>query len=170
MRRNSVEIAGKRGRIKDIKRHTWCNFENFQSMYHHVYEKMVEAGVAIKVDQPLMYDINGNEVRKSDEMYGLPTQYKMVYPIYVLFVDETGKNTNMKTDSAVGGRRLVVPKKSMKVDSGFLGSTSDIHFTVLCFTSACGDAVMCAVIFKSEKQESELPLTLPGLTKLKHFL
>ena len=159
MKRNACQIASKRGRIKDIKRHTWCCFDAFESMYQHVYEKMVEAKVAVKLDVPVMYNRDGIEVTEKDKSFGLPTLLKVTDPKNILFVDETGKNTNMKTDGGVGGRRLVVPANAIGNSSGSLGSTTDIHFTVLCFTCAAGEAVMCAIIFKSEKKVSELPLT-----------
>jgi hypothetical protein len=35
--------------------------------------------------------------------------------------------------------------------------TTDIHFTVICFTAGTGEPVMCAVISKSEKDASHIP-------------
>ena len=152
MKRNACKVKSKRGHVKDIKRHTWCCFEAFESMYQHVYEKMVEAKVAVKLDNPVMYDRDGIEVTEKEKSFGLPSFFKVTDPRNILFVDETGKNTNMKTDGGVGGRRLIVPADAIGNNSGYLGSTSDIHFTVLCFTCATGEAVMCAVIFKSKKK------------------
>ncbi len=40
-----------------------------------------------------------------------------------------------------------------------IGATSDLHFTVLPFVSGTGDALMCAIIFKSEQKVSEIPLS-----------
>ena len=39
IKRNSGKIVSKRGRVKDVKRHTWCVFDTFDAMYKHVYEK-----------------------------------------------------------------------------------------------------------------------------------
>jgi len=39
------------------------------------------------------------------------------------------------------------------------GSTMDLHFTVLGFISGTGEAVMCAIIFKSEQPVSEIPIS-----------
>jgi hypothetical protein len=63
-------------------------------MYTCVYDAMVDANVAIKHDYEIMYDLNGNKVEESERMFGLPTRYELTHPEYVLFVDETGKNTN----------------------------------------------------------------------------
>ena len=159
MKRYNDKIVSKRGRVKDIKRHTWCVYDTFEAMYKHVYDCMVESKVAVKVDIPLMYDVNGNEVSDKDLAYGIPTEFKITHPRNIIFVDETGKNTNMKEDKRVGGKRYIVPANSIGNSCGYLGSTTDIHFTVLCFTSALGEPVMCAIILKSEKNVSDLPLT-----------
>ncbi len=37
-----------------------------------------------------------------------------------------------------------------------IGSTTDIHCTVLGFISGTGEAVMCAIIFKSDQPVSEI--------------
>lgn len=55
---------------------------------------MVTANVAIKLEEPVLLDIDGNEVASDDLAFGLPTKYKVTKPQYCLFVDETGKNTN----------------------------------------------------------------------------
>lgn len=156
MRRNSKLIVSKQGQIKDLKRQSWCVYDKFEAMYDCVYEKMVEAKVAIKLDTPILYDKEGNEVTDPNMSFGLPSRYKITDPNRIIFVDETGKNTNMKTDGKVGGRRFIVPATSTAAP---IGSTSDIHFTTLCFTSALGDPIMCAVIFKSQKKQCEIPIT-----------
>jgi len=38
------------------------------------------------------------------------------------------------------------------------GATTDLHFTVLPFISGTGEPVLCAIIFKSEQQISEIPV------------
>ena len=39
------------------------------------------------------------------------------------------------------------------------GSTTDTHFTVLCFTFATDDPVMCCNIYRSEKNLKDIPLS-----------
>ena len=69
-------------------------------------------------------------------------------------VDECGINTNQKSDGNVGGQFVVVPKG---VETGVESSITDIHATVLGFTSATGDPVMCAIILKSEGKIEDVP-------------
>ena len=57
----------------------------------------------------------------------------------------------LKTDVGVGGCCLIVPADAMGNNSDYLGLITDIQFTVMSFTYAAGEAVMCAVIFKSKK-------------------
>jgi hypothetical protein len=73
-------------------------------------------------------------------------------------VDETGCNTNQLNDGRVGGELFVLPK--MDNEAGLpIGSTTDLHFTVLGFISSTGEAVMCAIIFKSELPVSKIPVS-----------
>jgi hypothetical protein len=49
-------------------------------------------------------------------------------PEQILFVDETGSNTNQKEDGFAGGQRYVLPNDGMH-EEGVIGDTTDIHFT-----------------------------------------
>jgi hypothetical protein len=104
-----------------------------------------------------MYDKNGTEVSDPMLMYGRPTKYRMLHPERCLFVDEVGCNTNQKVDGYIGGERFVLAKD--QTESGCVGTNTDIHFTVLAFTAGTGEPVMCAVIMKSDKDPSKIPLT-----------
>jgi hypothetical protein len=44
--------------------------ENFKAMYDCTYERMVEAGVAKKLDEPVWMDREGNIVETQGEAYG----------------------------------------------------------------------------------------------------
>ena len=156
MKRYSDLLRRGRLRHKEVKRSSWCTKEHFKNMYDAIYEKMVEANVAKKLDEEVMLDIDGNIVDDETKMYGRKTRYILTKPEMVLFVDETGCNTNQKDGSQVGGRCFVVPRDD--TEPGLVGCTSDIHFTVLCFTSATGHPVMCAIIVKSTKESCKLPI------------
>jgi hypothetical protein len=158
MERNSAIIHRRQGRVKDMKRHSWCVYENFESMYESVYKTMVKSNVAEELESECFFDKKGNIVQTKEESFGLPSKYKLKHPNYCIFVDETGKNTNMKADGKVGGEKFVVPVNAV-TNTGCIGSTTDIHFTVLCFTAATGEAVMCSVIFKSELKVCQLPIS-----------
>jgi hypothetical protein len=129
--------------IKDSKRNTWVTKDNFQNMYENVYKEMVKAGVAEKEEENIKYET------------GLPSRFRLTKPKFLLFVDETGCNTNQLNDGRVGGELFVLPK--MDNEAGLpIGSTTDLHFTVLRFISGIGEAVMCTIIFKFELPVSKI--------------
>ncbi len=113
-------------------------------MYKNVYEAMVTAGVAEKIDSPV------------ESPSGSLFHYNLTHPEH-LFVDGTGCNTNQLNDGKVGGE-FIMPKADPESGTP-VGDTTDLHFTVLPFVSGTGDAVMCAIVFKSEQQVSEIPLS-----------
>ena len=90
MKRNHDAIRRRRCKVRDQKRLTWCTYEHFEDMYDSIYARMVEAGVATKYDNLLMFDKEGNEVDDENKMYGRKTRYRMTCPDNVVFVDETG--------------------------------------------------------------------------------
>jgi len=107
---------------------------------------MVEAGVAEEVSEEIKYET------------GLPSKFKLTRPEYVVFVDETGCNTNQLNDGRVGNEKFILPKQDSEFGAP-IGATTDIHFTVLPFISGTGEAVMCAIIFKSQQDISEIPVS-----------
>jgi hypothetical protein len=117
---------------------------------------MVDCGVAVELEEETMFDQEGNIVDNPSKMYGRPSKYCMIKPERCLFVDETGCNTNQKTDGNIGGEKFVVSVE--QTENGRNGVVTDLNFTVLPFISGTGEAVMCAVILKSNKKVSELPI------------
>ncbi len=114
-------------------------------MYENVYKMMVEAGIAEVVEEAIQHEA------------GLLTKYKLTHPKYLVFVNETGCNTNQLNDGKVGGELFIMPKNVGNAAAP-AGATTDIHFTVLPFISATGEPVLCAIIFKSEQPISEIPV------------
>jgi len=84
------------GLVKDQLRASWCTYSNFENMYNHVYERMVDAGVAEKRVAPVYLDKGGKVVEDESLAFGLPSIYEIVSPEWILFVDEAGANTNKK--------------------------------------------------------------------------
>ena len=121
-------------RALDINRANWATYANISKMYDLIYPKMVESGVATKLDTPIWMDQDGNTVQKDDpKRFGDIVEYVITQPQYVLFVDEVGSNTNMKKDKRQGGKRKISIKGQA---SSYQGSTGDTHYTVMCFTAS----------------------------------
>jgi hypothetical protein len=157
MARNREALKRGRCKVKDQKRCTWCTYEHFSNMYDGVYEAMVEAGVAVEHNEEKMFDVSGNIVTDVNQMDGRPSKYELKHPERVIFVDETGCNTNQKDDGYAGGQLFVLPCE--KCEFGIVGSVTDIHFSVLCFNNALGTPLMCAVILKSDRNICDLPIS-----------
>ena len=75
MRRNGHILKSVVTRTCDSKRWDYIRRENFEIMYDCVYEKMVEAGVAMKFSdttEPVMYDSEGQPTEDKDAIVGMP--------------------------------------------------------------------------------------------------
>jgi hypothetical protein len=53
-------------------------------MYVAVYDAMVAAKVARKLDYDLIYNKDGENTDKENEMVGQKTRYKLTHPYYLL--------------------------------------------------------------------------------------
>jgi hypothetical protein len=112
-------------------------------MYEEIYGNLCSAGFACKHPEPLWRDENGKVITE-EKAYELASQYELIYPDWLLFVDECGSNTSQSKDGQVGRQVFLCSKDGQPQQQA---ATKDAHFTVLGFTAASGEAVMCAVIF-----------------------
>lgn len=155
MTRWSMELKKGKCKIQDTQRHTWCITENFENMYDCVYKSMVACKVAVELDHEVMFNKDGEEVDDVALMYGRPTRFKLTKPERCVYVDETGCNTNMTKDKQIGGRNYISSRG--QVEGQRTGVKSDLHFTVMAFTSGTGEVIMCSVIMKSENNQKDIP-------------
>jgi hypothetical protein len=151
----------KRGEKFASDRSEWSKYSYISQMYDVIYRNMVDAGIAVNLEEELWMDPSGNVVANENRILnfeidnneparplGLPCNQKLIHPEFFLFFDETGCNTNQKKDGHYGGQKFacgrgMTPKQ--------ICATRDRHFTVLGLTAASGDSVLCVVIFASEK-------------------
>jgi hypothetical protein len=136
-------------------RKEWSSYLNFSQMYDLVYEQMNQAGVLEDLEVPVWMNLAGEIVSSEAEAFGERVSQVVKHPDYVMFVDEVGNNTNMKDDGRIGGERLL---KGKGQTAEVTAATSDAHFTVLGFTAATGEPVMCAIIFAAGEMTQELQL------------
>jgi hypothetical protein len=125
-------------------------------MYETVYEDMVNCNIAEKIENEVYVNIRGEIEIDKEKRCGLPTRYLMKRPDLVVFVDETGCNTNQKSDPLNGNEKRIVGRKNYD-GFGLIGLVTDNHYSVLCFQSATGEPIMCAIIFKSESKVRQIP-------------
>ena len=137
------EINSKKAVRFDSKRDDWCTYENFEKMYNGVYKAMVDARVAIELEEEVFVKVDGTITENEEESYGRKTKFLLTQPKYCLYVDEVGCNTSQKSDGNVGGQKFVVGANQRAL---IRVSHQDCHFTVLGFTNALGEAVCCVII------------------------
>ena len=73
-------------------------------MYDEVYDAMVEAGVAKKLEVPIWVDQDGNACEEI-QAFGRKATHELTRPDMVVFVDEVGCNTSQVGDGHVGGQK-----------------------------------------------------------------
>ena len=149
MKQHKEALSSRKGVKKDVNRQQWGTYANMGLMYDSIYECMAKEGVAWKLDTPVWMDQHGN-ITSCDKAFGLAVEYELLYPERVLHMDETGCNTNMKTDGRVGGKKYIAEAGSGKAN--LAAACTDIRFTVLPITNSLGRAVLCVVIFQSEQK------------------
>ena len=158
LKRNGEHVRRGRRKIRDIKRHNWCTYQNFEKMYSEVYGQMVLKGIAEELDHDVFFDRKGNIVdNESSQKYGRKSRFRLTKPEKLIFVHECGANTSQANNGHLGGEFKLNPTDGSC--SGMISCMTDIHFTVLAFTSGTGESVMCAIILKSEKKIQDLPLS-----------
>ena len=146
LKRNSHRLVSTKGRKFAVARDTWCIWTNFADMYDHVYDAMVDAKVAEKLDEPAWLDLEGNTVDEKDSV-GRKSTHRLNHPQMAVVVDETGCNTSMKNDGN-GCNRKYVGRAGETPQ--LRASECDNHYTTMCFTALNGEPVLSLTIFKGE--------------------
>ena len=150
MRRNEAKICRKRGQKYELDRATWTTYANFDAMYTHNYEELVDAGVAKLLNTPEWQDKEGNIVEEPDA-FGCKVTHQLTHPDYCIVMDEVGGNIHMTGDGDIGGEQYLCEKGTipqMKTSKG------DKHFTLLGLTLLSGEALMCVVIFSGKRRNT----------------
>ena len=160
LKRNKDKLRSKRGKLFPQSRDDWCTYENLKEMYHMVYDLLTKAGVAEELDNPQYMDKFGNEANK-DSAYGLMVNHEIKHPDYFIHVDEFGDNLDMTKDKAKGGQKFIVGKNQTP-NIGV--SSNNLHYTVLGFTAANGEPIMCAIIIAKENADEEDGVKLSVVT------
>jgi hypothetical protein len=142
-------VVVKRGEKFASDRSEWSTEANIKQMYEVLYENMVRAGIASKLDTPVYKNAIGEIVEDPKQALGLICEYELLHPDHLIFFDETGCNTNQKKDGHNGGQKFVCGRNMTPKQ---IAATRDKHFTVLGLTAATGEPVLCVVVFASESK------------------
>lgn len=121
-------------------------------MYDHVYDEMVNAGVAKNLVEPVWIDMEGTIVDR-EYAYGEKWTHIPTHPHMCFVSDEVGRNISMRGDGHIGGEKLIcergmTPYKKISV--------KERHFTVLGITLLTGEALMCVLIISGKFPSAEI--------------
>ena len=84
------------------RREEWCTYNNMSAMYERIYEGLVGAGVAKKLDVPVYCDREGKQVATKEEALGRKVTHVLLCPEMGLHFDEVSSNTAQKGDKKSG--------------------------------------------------------------------
>jgi hypothetical protein len=132
-------------------RSKWSVHRNFIQM-NEVYDAMVKAGVAEKVVEPKWVD-ETQQLTNKENAFGQKATHLLLCPDYVVFVDEVGCNTSQEGDGARGREKNIVSRRAVTKESA---TTNSNHFTILGFTAATGEAIMCTIIASGKTMKPEV--------------
>ena len=142
IKRHRHEIEVKSGTKFALDRSHWSKKIFIKEMYRQIYSNIVDAGLGYYLETPIFMDKEGNEVHQSDA-YGEACPIRVTHPDWILFGDEIGCNTNMRSDRNVGGTKLVVPKGTRGRKKAIC---TDHRFTLFPLIAATGEPVVYCLI------------------------
>ena len=103
----------------------------------------IDAGIAKRLDNPVCMDAAENIVESKEEVVVMKEDVAFTRPDNGCCVDETGSNTNMKSDCRNCCQRVIAERGHAEHREAM---TSYLHYTSLCFTAFFGKPVIFAVI------------------------
>ncbi len=89
---------------------------------------------------------------RSENAFGCESEFELIHPDWLVFVDEVGSNNLQTKDSNVGGETYLCLKEGIPQS---YAETKDAHFTMLGFTAASGEPIMCALVFAAKAMKEE---------------
>jgi hypothetical protein len=123
-----------------------------EEMYEEVYSSLVDSGLAVKHETSYWRNEAGDIVELQQDAYGYKSKYELIHPSWLIVVDEVGSNTLQAKDGNVRGQMFLCMKDGQPQQRA---ATKDAHFTMLGFTSANGEPIMCMIIFTVKTMKDE---------------
>jgi hypothetical protein len=121
-------------------------------MYQEIYQNLCSAGITYKHPEALWRDKNGEVVEVQEQAFGCKSEFELIHPDHLIFVNEVGSNTLQAKDGQVGGQTYLLSVDSRPQNRA---ATKDAHFTMLGFTAANGEPLLCAIIFAAKSMKRE---------------
>ncbi len=87
-----------------MDRSDWTMLDNISQMYNIMYNEMIDAKIAKKLEDANFMDCDG-KVADESNCFGKKVDIEMTHPDYCIFGDETGCKTSMKKDGHIAGTK-----------------------------------------------------------------
>ena len=144
------DLESKVGERKSTMRVNDLDHANVHNMYNLVYERMVEAGVAVNLPKQQYYfiDSDGNETTDESEKCGETCTQKIIHPERCLYADEIGCDTCQEEDGHIGGTKYIAPKGMKAL---LRGCKTSNRWTLFAITAGTGEIVMYVIIFAASE-------------------
>ena len=81
-------------------------------MYNNIRFEMVEAGIAVLLDELVYMDQHRNQI-SNDLVFGFPVTHNIIYLSYAIITDELDGNISQKGSSHISGAKLLCKKGSV---------------------------------------------------------
>ena len=88
--RNNDKLRRTKVLVRDVNRQSWVTYGNFETMYECVYDRMVQAGIAVKLKENVWCNREGSIVDCEENAFGKATEYEITHPHMLLTVDGAG--------------------------------------------------------------------------------
>jgi hypothetical protein len=121
-------------------------------MYQEIYKILCSTGIACKHPEALWRDKNGEVVEVQEQAFGCKSEFELIHPGHLIFVDEVGSNTSQTKDRQIGGQTYLCSVDDRPQN---WAATKDVYFTVLGFIAANGEPLLCAIIFAAKSMKRE---------------
>jgi hypothetical protein len=124
-------LVTKKGEKFAKNRSDWSTESNIRQMYDEIYQNMVNAGVARKLDREVWMNSAGEVVDNPENKLlseytldpsiplGHRVDTELIHPQYLIFFDKTGCNTNQKKDGNFCGEKFVCKRGTTPKQKGF---------------------------------------------------
>lgn len=120
-----------------------------QEMYEEVYVALVASGLAVI---QVIGGMQKGKLLSKNKMLQDANQNMNIHPNQLVFVVEVGSSTSQTKDGKVGGEMYLCTKNGQPQK---FAATKDSHFTVLGFTSANGEPLICQLHFAAKALRDE---------------
>ena len=144
------DLESKVGERKSTMRMNDLDQANVHKMYDLVYDRMIEAGVAVNLPKEQYYfiDSDGNVTTDESQKCGETCTQKIIHPERCLYADEIGCDTCQEEDGHIGGAKYIAPKGMKPL---LRGCKTSNRWTLFAITAGTGEVVMYVIIFAASE-------------------